>query len=414
MVAITTAMVVALSCGGNGDEAGPAPADETSQPSTEQVGVKHLGFLEMLAVIPDTSGARRELMLVDLTTVRELYDISLPGEQADNDAVLDYLLELGELRLGGPFISGMDQFAFQTNPTFRKHLSFDARNVDRFAWAMTAPGQLEVVWGSFEPEETDRALWGCTECPEPLRQEHRGVPFYSWGEDMMVDVAARLTPPAFDQIGRGGRIAVQRGRVFRTVRTNDMEDLIDASEGKSRSLADVDEFERMAQAIETMGAYGAFLSDLPFGLSDTTVDLGFTPELNHVPLRPYKTFATGAGKDAEGAYMVLVLVHDDADLAGENKDRLQAIIDEASSSLTAEPWSEFVDSTEIETEGSCSEQSCAGNELPEYGSTSCSTGIVCWCMNRLHLRTSLPPDESIATMSFCGTPQRSYWSDKGV
>ena len=358
LFALATALLVALNCSGDRDETESGSAADTSKPSEERIDVEGLRFQDMLDVIPDTADTRGELMLVDLAMVRELYDILLPGEQADDDAVLDYLLELSQFRLGGPFISGMDQFAFQTNPTFREYLGIDARNVDRIAWAMTPPGELEVVWGSFDPEETENALKACTECPDHVLQEHRGVPFYSWGEDLRVDTTAILSPPAFDELGRGGRIAIQEGRVFRTVRTSDMEDLIDASQGKSRSLADVDEFEQMAKAIEATGAYGAFLSDLIFSFNDTAAGLGVTPEQlidtleNYVPLRPYVAFATGAGEDAQGPYMVLVLVHDSARLASENKDRLQAIIDEASSFRTSEPWSEFVEGVEIDTDGS--------------------------------------------------------------
>ena len=358
LVALATALLVALGCGGGGDGAEPGPEVATSKPPEKQIDVEGLTYTEMLEVIPDTSQARGELMLVDLTMVRELFDISLPGEQADDGAVLDYLLELSQLRLGGPFISGMDQYGIQTNATFHRYLGFDARNVDRVAWAMTPPGQLEVVWGSFDPEETEHALQACTECPDHVPQEHRGVSFYSWGEDLAVDTTAVFSPPAFDQLGRGGRIAVQEGRVFRTVRTSDMEDLIDASQGKSRSLADVDEFEQMAKTIETLGAYGAFMSDLTFALSGTEAGLGLTAEQltaiqeNYVPLRPYIAFATGAGKDARGVYMVLVLVHDSERLASENKERLQAIIDEAYSFRTNQPWSEFMDGAEIDTDGS--------------------------------------------------------------
>ncbi len=75
-------------------------------------------------------------------------------------------------------------------------------------------------------------------------------------------------------------------------------------------------------------------------------------ELEEPPLlQPYQAFATGAGKDDDGPYMALVLVHDDAKSAKTNVGLLQQRIGEGTSLRTSEPWREFVDEAAIRAEG---------------------------------------------------------------
>ena len=70
-------------------------------------------------------------------------------------------------------------------------------------------------------------------------------------------------------------------------------------------------------------------------------------------LRAYEAYATGAGKDGNGPYMALVLVHADGASAEENVGLLRRIIEEGSSRLFDVPWSEVIDvgRLEINAEG---------------------------------------------------------------
>lgn len=111
--------------------------------------------------------------------------------------------------------------------------------------------------GRFDPEATDSALESCSECPRPDRKEHGGIPFYAWGEDYKPDLTRSLNPPAFDQLGRGGRIAVQDCYVFRALGTGDMELLTDAHRDDTTSLADVEEFLLLASGMSELGDYTA-------------------------------------------------------------------------------------------------------------------------------------------------------------
>ena len=70
-------------------------------------------------------------------------------------------------------------------------------------------------------------------------------------------------------------------------------------------------------------------------------------------LRPYEAFATGAGKDENGHYMALVLVHADDASAEENVGLLRRIIEEEGSVLYDISWSDYIDveRSEIHAEG---------------------------------------------------------------
>ena len=121
--------------------------------------------------------------------------------------------------------------------------------------AFALPATLDVIRGRFDPQATDKALESCSECETPSREEYGGVSYYSWGEDYADNLQLRFAPPAFDEIGRGGRIAVLDEYVFRTLGASDMEALIDASLNEGASLADVEEFRLLAGGMSRLGAY---------------------------------------------------------------------------------------------------------------------------------------------------------------
>lgn len=175
----------------------------------------------------------------------------------------------------------------------------------------------------------------------PVLEKYRGILFHAWGTTGG-DLRDRLKPPAFDRHGRGGRIAVQDKYVFYSVKTSGMEGLIDASQGKRPSLADAEEFRLLARGMSALGAYNAWFTDR---VDLTKANDGIDQEVQGPPLlRPYFAVSIGGGKDDEGSYSALVLVHSDSKLATENVDRLRRRIDASTSSIP-------VDVIEIRVEG---------------------------------------------------------------
>ena len=163
--------------------------------------------------------------------------------------------------------------------------------------------------------------------------------------------------PGFDRLDRGGRIAVQERYVFRTVETHGIEALIDASLGESNSLADVEDFQLLANSLYRMNAYSMLLSDETRqwavdveGPANIQFD-GFlneysTPadyealknllsgELENLPLlRPYQSLGVGVGKDENGTYMAIVLIHANSRLAEQNVEALRRRLKESPTPL---------------------------------------------------------------------------------
>ena len=248
-----------------------------------------------------------------------------------------------------------------------QHLAFDLRSMDQSITAGSPNAPLEVIRGRFDP--------GCQQGPGvllrvPSAQPRgaQGVPYYSWGEDYHVNPDARLAPPAFDDLGRGGRIAVLDEYLFRTLGTPEMTGLIDAHRKETTILADVEEFRLLAGGMSRLGAYTMLLSDDAEvweldGLVRSSMGEDTPPsdieklkqkmEESGPRLRPFDAYATGAGKDEDGPYMALALVHAGGDSAEENVGLLRRRLEEGRSVRFDAPWSEFfeVDASGIEAEG---------------------------------------------------------------
>ena len=168
---------------------------------------------------------------------------------------------------------------------------------------------------------------------------------------------------AFDRLGRGGNLAVTDRYVFRTLAGGDMKMMVDTLQGERRSLADLEEFQLLAEGMSRLGAYAMLMSDDTFSMGKYRASKMGGPggrnltekELTEIsspsPLRPYSTYATGAGHDQEGPYMALALVHDNGVHAEENVGLLQERIAEGVSAFYKTPWAEDVDESEIMTDG---------------------------------------------------------------
>ncbi len=317
-------------------------------------------YAGLLRTIPDTPELRRAVYINDYALVRRMFDIPLPGPGDDDDALAEFygwlppagfegeaddppVRGFGAISFFGPF----SQFRNIVAENLR-YLAFDVRSMDQSIVAVALPATFDVVRGRFDPQATDKALESCSGCEPPIREEYGGVSYYRWGGDYAPSPQRRFAPPAFDEIGRGGRLAVLDEYVFRTLGTSDMEALIAASLNEGASLADVEAFRLLAGGMFLLGAYTMFLSD----------DVGVWDVDRHDAeggpwLRPYEALASGAGKDENGHYMALVLVHADAASAQENVGLLRRIIEEEGSVLYDISWSDYIDvaRSEIHADG---------------------------------------------------------------
>ena len=291
-----------------------------------------VGYEELLRAIPDTPENRSEVYIDDYALVRRLFAIPLPGP-GDGEAALqefyDWNPPLGEalgdtvpvLQFGQTaFFSPLINYLSKGVAANIHHLAFDIRSMDQTIVAGPPNAKLDVTVGRFDPDATDEALRSCSECPTPEREEYGGVSYYSWGQDNGVDRDMIWAPPAFDQLGRGGRIAVLDSYVIHTWATDEMKSMIDALRDERPSLADSEEYQLLAAGMSQLGAYSMLLTDNTFGLEAMVESYLERPDATNEEaeaaraewegpgtLRPYLAFAMGAGKDEDGPYMALVL-----------------------------------------------------------------------------------------------------------
>jgi hypothetical protein len=330
-----------------------APATEIAS-NIETPPANASSFEGLLGTIPDTSDTRMSVTINDYAAVRKIFGIQLPGPEAEESALTEYIIGLlGPANITyvsrGPFITGISDEAMGDSK--REYLALDGRNVDQSVEAGMSPFILEVAHGRFDPAATAQALDACSECPPPDIVTHNDVSFYSWGEDAKVGLNKRNMPPAFDHLGRGGRIAVSNEFVYRTIETPGMNALIDSRAGDGQSLADVEEFRLLAQAMSDLDTYSAFFSDQahkieatsPAVLNDLIAKLG-GPTL----LLPYLAYAVGTGHDDTGPYLALALVHRGGISAEENQLRLDRRF---SGNLDSQVWMEGIDEYTSEVQG---------------------------------------------------------------
>lgn len=326
---------------------------------------------QLLSLIPDSPEARKEVFINDYPLARRLFDIPLPGPGDEDEALgefYDWMPPLGyDPEYPTPVIEfGATSFFGPSNHLQYlrdnlQHLAFDVRNLDRSISTGVPPGGMDIEQGRFDPQAAERALEACSECSPFTREEYKGVTYYAWGEDgLRQEPDLKWAPPAFDRLGRGGRIAVFEEFLVRANTTREMHSMIDAMSNESRTLADAEEFRLLAAAMSELGAYVMMLSDdveahtvdglakqsLGDGASQSDLD-AFKQQVSEAVgdelLRSYVAYATGAGLDEGGAYMALALVHADPAIAEENVERLRISIEAGMSLYYGQPWTDSID-----------------------------------------------------------------------
>ena len=329
-------------------------------------------IVRVLGMIPDIEAASTDVWINDYARVREAYGIESPHSDADMENLMEYVLQLvgiptpsksevdGPTGLGKPpFISGLDGYARQSNPNFG-HLGFDARNVDQTGYSIRQGlGDLEIAVGRFDPEVTEESLTSCSGCEPHVATEYKAVSFYSWGDDFAGGgLRMRLALPAYDLVGRGGRIAVLPGVVLRTVETGAMRALIETHLEKRGSLGDVAALVRAGTVLDGLGVYAANLTDDVESLrissyceSAELTDAQCGTVRERGTLTRYDGIGMGAGSDADGSFVAAALVYGDAAGAEANVAKLQQILRGLAPFEQLVPWRDMISELEVWSDG---------------------------------------------------------------
>ena len=349
-LAMALAVLAAMLLTGCADEPSSRPPDEMDQGS----------FVNLIAFIPLTEASRGEVFINDHARARGAHNIEAPVVGASADELEEYVLALNVAGLApGPWISGYNKYAIGSvqmkefvNITVAqleeaRHLGFGIGDVNQSIMAGIPPYILEAATGRIDAKATDRALAACAECPDAETREHRGVRFYGWGADEEVDISMSLHPPAYDFLGRGGRIAMLDSLVLRTIDTPGMRSLIDAYRDEGDSLADAPDFALAAGILDALDVYSALLVG-------NVEDLGFPGDLGAGgadATDEYTLLGTGVGNDEDGLYTILVFVYESEDVARSKVEVFQEWLPEARSVVGGRPWTEFFPASEFWNDG---------------------------------------------------------------
>jgi len=345
-------------------------------------------YSKLLATLPDAPEVRQEIFINNYALIREVFAVPLPGSAPFGTAkykwasaafgetglcddlpdpseceLVYYVAEMSSLP--GPvrdgWLSGLSQVSrnlIQRRddqgvccPT-QRFLGFDQRNVNQGLLVARGPAAFEVVAGAFDPGATKRAVEGCNACPPPVVSQYGQASLYRWG-DGNVNGRRLFQPPAFDWLGRGSVLWVQSGSVVRTLDISRMQQVVDTTEGRARRVADLDDFQLLAQAMSELGAFYMLLSDVPQSLADfkNGASRNLSGDQRTLTLRlleawpllvSYRALATGLGWDENGFYLALALVHeDDADTL-DNRDLFRDRLLQAYSFTTGQPWKQDI------------------------------------------------------------------------
>ena len=243
-----------------------------------------------------------------------------------------------------PWISGISDYTFSASKF--SSMGFGPLNVDIAAAGGNEPFVLEAVVGAYDPEITRARLAECADCMPHQEVVHRGHPYYSWGEDFKGNLRERFSPPAYDHLGRGGRMSVQPGRVFRAVSyRGDSNPYRRNHRNAADSLWDSEEMRLVAQAMADLGAYAAAYTEADMSLAALVPlyekqrfriisnkskpqqqEYSVSRMTDPPALLPFRAIASGIGLTSldKPTHVFWVIVHDNHETARANAARLAA------------------------------------------------------------------------------------------
>jgi hypothetical protein len=311
-------------------------------------------FSELLKLIPSEEPYNKApMMLFDYASYREDKNISFSTSSNNTEVFIDFLEEslqydLGYLLSGGSFITGYGRYALEGTIN-DKYVGYDFTCVDAEIQAGFPPGNVVAAIGRFNPQATRDALEYQDEWPSWVKEaytteEYRGVTLHSWGDGYKMNMNTRLVPPHIDQLGRARPLAVTETRLFYAPSLEIMKLMIEASQDKPESLADLPEF---ASILSEMNAYAAVIGDEECAIGD----IMFEGTYSGPKLKRFVTFGSGIGEDERGFYMALVIYHHSRENAEANVSLLEQRIADTDSVYAEKPWREVFYDIDIHVEG---------------------------------------------------------------
>jgi hypothetical protein len=307
-------------------------------------------YASLLGALPSAPGRAVQLWINDYAAAAAALGVPRPGPEEADEAVGAYLLALDEAGMpGGPFISGFHPYALSVLPGLRTKSGYDVRDVRASAQDLAlTPVRHAVVILDVDPSDVLDSLAESSAWPHPQQEEHNEVSLLIWDPIFTPSLVSRLNAPVFDELGRAAPLAFPEKRVLSASSVEETETMIDACLGLTPSLWDTGTIQSLAEGLARLGAYSCVLMD---DASSQSVERRFPSWPSQAVegvdadslLRPYEAFGVGVGKDEEGFYMAIVLVHADEAAASANASLLPARLKSGQSLAFGIPWSAWFD-----------------------------------------------------------------------
>ncbi len=312
-------------------------------------------FTELLNLVPADTASWEPPVYFTLIDFASFYK--------DNDITFTNFEELTEeiktkpreilMNMPGPgsFITGYSSYA-QHSTIREKYVGYDIGDVDAEIQFGTPPVNGVAAIGRFEPPATRDALshqdeWPAWAKDAYVTENYRGITIHSWGDGFKTNLKARLTPPHVDMLGRARPLAVTEKYLFYGPSVPVIQSMIDSSQDRADSLADVPKFASVANGLSDLNAYTAIIGDESLANGDTE----YVDYYPGVLLKKFAIFGLGLGRDGKGTYLALVIVHESPDDAEANMPLLEQHIENDNSISSDMPWSDMINDIEINVEG---------------------------------------------------------------
>ena len=326
-------------------------------------------FIELLSLVPAdyTSGETGPTFYTLYDFARYYKDKGITFSTFNELLYSDVDTEMTVWLIGwGSDINGYGKYANSTTIT-DENMGYDLTNIDAEIQFGMPPTNGVASIGRFSPQDTANALKNQNEWPSWAvtaydTEQYNGVTIHSWGSGLETHLTTRLSPPHIDNLGRARPLALTDKYLFCGFSIEAVKLMIDSSQHKIQTLADLPEYTEVANGLADLNVYAAIIGDstlvdysvFPITFTTTTlteVEQAAVMAKLGTGLKNFLTFGSGVGRDERGTYNAIVIYHEDSDTAQENAARLKQHLETDSSIVKNIPWTEIITSTDIRAEG---------------------------------------------------------------
>lgn len=344
LVAVVILVVGVVACGGFDDS-----------PEAE------VGWTELLAHIPDTEETRQWTVIHDIARARNDLGLEVPDQDATDEEVFHgYILDVMSGDDGSLWVNLQGGFVPQVltvqHYEIREEVGFSVLAVDQWVFGGREADEYTMLRGRFNEDRIDETLHNDPDYSELLKEDsHEDVSYYSWPDagDSETRAHTEIHPRKLHSL------AVNDNSVYWSLSQQAMREMIEAGTGNTRSLADREDHQLLAEELDRLGVWAALLSTdvesqsgdpAQICIGDCTEDE--LDEIQHIldeepRLLPYTVYASGAGTDESGAFLGIIIVHEDAEAAQKNVGRFRERVQDgwsinAEGLLEGAPWEEVL------------------------------------------------------------------------